>query len=208
MDEQDEQADQEDQDAATPRPSRGAKKRAVAMFEALALEVADMPLRQYAQLKVPEVLLEEVERARRTKGGSSRKRQAKFLAGFLRRHEQETQRLKAQLERLHISHHADTVLFHSIEELRDRLCVPDQAPSALDEVRAQFPDLDFERLDQLMVKAHRTGDRRYRREIFRLLREMQVIVERPGVSSLESDAGEARRHEPAGPAVLAPRRSK
>jgi ribosome-associated protein len=170
---------QEQPDDRTPRPSRGAKKRAVEMYEVLAREVADMPLRQYSQLKVPEVLLDEVAQARRTKGGSSRKRQAKFLAGFFRRHEEETRRLKAQLERLHVSHRADTVLFHSIEELRDRLCVPDQAPSALNEVRAQFPDLDFERLDQLMFKSHRTGDRRYKREIFRLLREMQVIMERP-----------------------------
>lgn len=147
------------------------------MFEALAFELTDLPRREYAQLQVPEILLEEVELARRTRGNSSRKRQAKFLARVLRRHDAAAEQLRRQLERRHLSHRSESAMFHAIEELRDRLCTPDQADGARQEVRLRFPGLDLERLDQLVLRAHRTGDRRPRREIFRLLREAQISVE-------------------------------
>jgi len=172
--------DQAEEPAA--RPSRGAKKRAVAVFEALAMELADMPLRQFSQIELPEVLREEVALARRTRGGGSRKRQAKFLAGVLRRYEEATKLVVPQLERLHVTHHTDTVLFHAVEELRDRVCDPDQQEHALHEVHALFPELDLDRLAHLGNQAHAYSDRKSKRELFRILRMAQEKADLPGSS--------------------------
>lgn len=153
------------------RPSRAQKKRVVEPYEVLAHELAEMTVNQYAQVDLPDILRDEVDLARRTKGPNSRKRQAKFLAGFLHRHADETQQVIASVQRLHLSHHSDQILFHSVEALRDRLCEPDRMESALREVQEKWPQLDLPTLQRLAEQVQIYADRRARRELFKRLRD-------------------------------------
>jgi ribosome-associated protein len=151
-------------------PSRTAKRRAAKEIEALAHEVTDLPEAEFARLTVPPALVEEVVRARATKGHGSRKRQTKFLAGVLRRHDEERAALRVELDALQRDHRYDTRAFHEIEALRDRLCDPEQLMATLDELRPLLPAAEVAGLARLARSAHDSNDRRAAREIFKRLR--------------------------------------
>jgi ribosome-associated protein len=150
---------------------RSAKKREAKAIEQMAQELADMSETELAKLSMGDELTKEVELARNTKGHSSRKRQIKHLAGFLRKNEDEREAIAASLEGQAVSQRQETLAFHHLEELRDRLCDASSFDTALTEVRSLYPVIDDKKLARLARSVHENNDKKAAREIFRRLRK-------------------------------------
>jgi len=161
----------EEQDYAGP--SRSAKKRDAKAVEELAWAVLELSPVQLEKLPVPAEILGELRKARQIKAHGARKRQAKFLAGLLRREEDVLEALRQHLEALNQGHHQDQQVFHELEALRDRLCDAGQCQAALQEVSSRYPALDQNLIARLASQAQEGKDKRAYREIFKRLRQAQ-----------------------------------
>jgi len=150
---------------------RSAKKREAKAVEQLAQELSDLPETELAKLPMNAELAAEVAQARNTKGHSSRKRQVKHLAGFLRRHDEEREAIAEALEGQAVSQRQETLAFHHLEDLRDRLCSVASFEEAIAEVRASYPMVDDGKLARLARSVHENKDKKAAREIFRQLRK-------------------------------------
>jgi ribosome-associated protein len=150
---------------------RSIKKRAAKAVEELAQRLADLSEAELAKLPKDPDLTREVELARNTRGGSSRKRQIKHLAGFLRGHDELREELETALDGQAVSQRQETLAFHHLEELRDRLCTKESFEVALAEIRTAYPQLDDGKLTRLAGSVHDHNDKRAAREIFRHLRK-------------------------------------
>lgn len=150
---------------------RSAKKREAKAIEQMAQELADMSEIEMAKLPMGDELAKEVEQARNTKGHSSRKRQVKHLAGFLRKHEDEREAVAAALEGHAITQRQETLAFHHLEDLRDKLCDASSFDAALAEIRSLYPVIDDKKLARLARSVHENNDKKAAREIFRRLRK-------------------------------------
>jgi ribosome-associated protein len=151
-------------------PSRSAKKRAAKEVETVALQLIELSDHASAKLPASAELREEIDLARQTQGHSSRKRQMKHLAGILRSHEEETEKIRAFLDGLHQVQLQEKRDFHFLEGLRDRICDGELSTAALDEAVAALPGLDRAALVRLARSVHTSGDRKASREIFRRLK--------------------------------------
>lgn len=160
--------DQEEQEWSGP--SRSAKKRSAKEVETVAVQLIELSASDWAKLPAPAELRQEIQLARQTQGHSSRKRQMKHLAGVLRRHDEETEAIRAYLDGVNQVQLQDKRDFHFLEELRDRICNIEQSGTALDEAAAAFPSLDRAALARLARSVHSNGDRKAFREIFRRLK--------------------------------------
>jgi ribosome-associated protein len=149
---------------------RSAAKRAATAIEDLAKILVDLSEAEYGRLPLEGDLRRELGVARSTGGHSSRKRQIKHFAALLRRDEETCAVLRAFVDGSQESHQQQTEAFHQLEQLRDRLCDPQQCAAALGEVRAAFPLIDAEKLAGLARSVHAGGDKKAYREIFRRLR--------------------------------------
>jgi len=152
-------------------PSKSAKKRAAKTVEGIAAQLIELPEAIWAKVPTTSELREEIEQARHTEGHSSRKRQMKYLAGLLRRDEEQTEALQSWLDGIHQAQLQEKRDFHLLETLRDRICDPEQSAAALNEAAAEFPALDCTALAKLARSVHTNGDRKAFREIFRRLRD-------------------------------------
>ncbi len=150
---------------------RSAKKREAKEVELLAQKLADIPDAELASLPKGPELAREIDQARNTKGHSSRKRQVKHLAGYLRRHEEQREAIEAALDGQAVMQRQETLAFHHLEELRDRLCSVTGFDAAITEVRTSYPHIDDRKLARLAHAVHEHGDKKAAREIFRRLRK-------------------------------------
>jgi ribosome-associated protein len=150
---------------------RSIKKRAAKEVEQLAQRLADLSDAELARLPQSPELTKEIELARNTRGHSSRKRQIKHLAGLLRGHDEQRQEIEAAIDGQAVSQRQETLAFHHLEELRDRLCATATFDEALTEVRTAYPQLDDGKLARLAGSVHDHNDKRAAREIFRILRK-------------------------------------
>ena len=152
---------------------RTAKKREAKAIEELALRLTEMTASELGKLPKSPELSKEIEVARSTKGNSSRKRQIKHLAGVLRGHEEQRLAIEAALAGQSVSQRQETLAFHHLEELRDRLCATETFEAALSEVRTTYPYLDAGKLAGLARSVHEHSDKKAAREIFRRLRKAE-----------------------------------
>jgi ribosome-associated protein len=150
---------------------RSVKKRAARAVEELARQLVELPESELLKLRLTKTLLDEVEFARETRGHSSRKRQLKYLAGLLRRDQEQYEAISAALAGRSLDQRRATLAFHELEELRDRLCVAATFDAALSDVCARYPLIDTARLTRLAGAVHEHGDKKAAREIFRSLRK-------------------------------------
>lgn len=165
--------EEEEEEVRQEGRGRSAKKREAKAVEQLAQDLSDLPESEIAKLPMEAELAKEVELARNTKGHSSRKRQIKHLAGFLRRHEDEREAVATALEGHSVNQRQETLAFHHLEELRDRLCSATSFDEAIAEVRNTFPFVDDGKLSRLARSVHENSDKRAAREIFRRLRKAE-----------------------------------
>jgi ribosome-associated protein len=153
------------------QPSRSARKRAAKSVEETARQLVELPESEVRKLPAADDLMIEIRQTRSTRGLAARQRQVKFLAGMLRKREDDLARLRDFLDGVDQIQQQERQLFHSLEVLRDRLCNPDSFHQALQDAGQAFPGLDHAELSSLAIKMHATGDRRFSREIFQLLRQ-------------------------------------
>ena len=150
---------------------RSAKKREAKAIEELAQRLTEITASELDKLPKSPELSTEIELARSTKGNSSRKRQIKHLAGMLRGHEEQRLAIEAALDGQSVSQRQETLAFHHLEELRDRICATETCEAALTEVRTTYPHLDAGKLARLAGSVHEHSDKKAAREIFRRLRK-------------------------------------
>lgn len=150
---------------------RSARKREAKAVEQLAQRLADLPEAEVGRLELSEELSGELRLARTTQGHSSRKRQIKHLAGFLRRHEELREPLETALDGFSLAQQRETRAFHHLEQLRDQLCQVDSFQATLDKVMKRYPQIDANKLAGLANSVHAHNDKRAYREIFRRLRK-------------------------------------
>ncbi|MDH3807879.1 MAG: DUF615 domain-containing protein [Desulfuromonadales bacterium] len=154
---------------------RSAKKREAKAIEELAQRLTEITASELGKLPKSPELSTEIELARSTKGNSSRKRQIKHLAGVLRDHEEQRVAIEAALDGQSVMQRQESLAFHHLEELRDRLCAVDTFSAALTEVRTLYPQLDDGKLARLAGSVHEHNDKKAAREIFRRLRKAEEI---------------------------------
>lgn len=152
---------------------RSAKKREAKTIEQLAQRLVALSGAELAKLPQDQELTTEIELARNTRGHSSRKRQIKHLAGFLRRHDEQREELEAALDGQAVSQRQESLAFHHLEDLRDRLCGTQTFEAALAEVRTTYPHLDDRKLARLAGSVQEHSDKKAAREIFRRLRKAE-----------------------------------
>lgn len=150
---------------------RSAQKREARAVEELAWRLAELPAAEFARLPRFAELEKELNLARSIEGHGSRKRQIKHLAGVLRRHDEQREQLVAALDGQALELRRETLAFHHLEALRDRLCDPQSFAAAMNEVRAAYPLIDHAKLARLASSVHEHADKRAAREIFRRLRQ-------------------------------------
>lgn len=168
---------------------RSAKKRAAKAVEQLAQKLTDLPEAELASLPRGPELTRELELARSTSGHSSRKRQVKHLAGFLRRHDEQREAIEAALEGQTVSRRRETLVFQHLEDLRDRLCTPEDFDAAMADIRSSYPLIDDRKLARLASSVHEHGDKKAAREIFRHLRKAGEAQKEQGLSPAERITG-------------------
>ncbi len=167
----------EEEEIRSEGRGRSAKKREAKAIEELAQRLAEISDSELGKLpKTPE-LSKEIELARNTRGHSSRKRQIKHLAAILRGHEEQRLALETALDGQAVVQRRETLDFHHLEALRDRLCAKATCEAALGEVRALYPHLDDSKLARLASSVHEHNDKKAAREIFRRLRNATEATE-------------------------------
>ena len=154
---------------------RTAKKREAKTIEELAHRLTEITASELGKLPKSPEMSKEIELARSTKGKSSRKRQIKHLAAVLRGNEEQRLEIEAALDGQSVLQRQESLAFHHLEELRDRLCVADTFEAALTEVRTLYPQLDDGKLTRLAGSVHEHNDKKAAREIFRRLRKAEEI---------------------------------
>ena len=150
------------------RPNKSALKRAALAIEKLAARLVELSPAQLDRLQLPEDIGQGVRLAARIVNGNARSRQIKYLAAQLRNDEGLVERLKAFFEGEEQRDGASIRRFHTLENLRDRLCASDTCAQALEELRDAFSKRDLETIARL-ARSAQEGDRRAAREIFRRL---------------------------------------
>ncbi len=156
---------------------RSIKKRAAKAVEQLAQRLADLSDAELTKLPKDPDLAKEIELARNTRGGSSRKRQIKHLAGILRGNDEQREAIEVALDGQAVNQRKESLAFHHLEDLRDRLCVATTFEAALAEVRTTYPHLDVSKLTRLAGSVHDFSDKKAAREIFRRLRKAEEALE-------------------------------
>ncbi len=170
----------QDDDFIREGRGRSAKKRAAKAVEGLAMQLVELPESQLADLPLDADLRRELEQARATRGHGARKRQIKHFAGLLRRQQDQQTALAEAVANLSMEQYRQTLDFHHLEKLRDRLCAKDTFEQALTDALAQYPSLDAKRITGLARAVHATADKKSAREIFRQLREAEELTGQEG----------------------------
>lgn len=151
--------------------SRTKKKQQAKEIESLAVQLTELPEKQYRQIAMSDQLRIEVELARSTRGRGSHKRQIKHLAGLLRKQDDELLRLQEQLQGLDQVSRSEKREFHQLEKLRDRLCEHATFEDAFNEMLNLYPQIDRKTISRLARSVHQHADKRAFREIFKRLRD-------------------------------------
>ncbi len=151
--------------------SRTRKKQQALAITRLAEQLCGLSDSHFTGLRLPPEIMDEARTVRNTSGRGSAKRQMKYLAGLLRETPETVDSLKRQLADIDQVEGRDKKAFHQLEDLRDRLCDPQQFDQACAEVRQLLPHLDMKVITRLAGSVHEHGDKRAYRDIFRRLRE-------------------------------------
>lgn len=162
------------------RPSKSELKRESERLQKLAEKLLALSDAQLARLPLSERLLAAVEEARRIKPNSEALRRHKQYMGKIIRDEEDTATIEAQVTAFESAQQLNTRAFHELEALRDQLISGDN--SQIGEVIARYPQVDTQKLRQLVRNAKKEADhnlahpdkadKTQSRKLFRYLREL------------------------------------
>ncbi len=154
--------------------SRTRKKQQAQQVAGLAGQLCELSDNRFGRIALPAEIIAEAQTVRQTGGRGSHKRQLKYLAGLLREDPDAVDSLRLQLEGMDQVDRSDKKQFHSLEQMRDRLCDPQQFDQAFSELQDLAPHLDIKTIRRLAQSVHQHGDKRAYREIFKRLRDEMV----------------------------------
>ncbi|MBN6149617.1 ribosome-associated protein [Xanthomonas sp. AmX2] len=175
--------------------SRSQQRREALEILTLGEKLVALTPAQLAKLPVPESLVPHIAEAKRITSHIAHKRQLAFLAKQMRREDDET--LDAIREAMDVNSDGarrEVAAMHRVEGWRERLLADGDA--ALSELLAEYPDVDRQRLRQLIrnAKEERLKNKppHAYRELFRELRELVLEGAGPGArdSGLEDADGD------------------
>ncbi len=154
------------------RPNKSQLKREAQFLLALAKTLTELRDEQYADLALPESVLEALSDLREMRQFGAKKRQLKLIAKLLRDVDMsKAQQVIAQLDRTHAETNA---AFHHIEQWRARLLAGDAA--VLTTFIQQYPDVDMQYLRRLVanakVEARQRKPPKSSRLLFKLLKAL------------------------------------
>ena len=158
-------------EAETPK-SRTQKKKADRALQHLGEALLTLSAEQLKAIDMPDELARAVQSGRQMKAHGARRRQLQYIGALMRNIDPAP--IRNALERIRGGEVHKALAFKRLEAWRDALKEGDL--EMLEEVLAQCPDADRQRLSQLMRNARRDGDARQTtkasRLLFRYLREI------------------------------------
>jgi len=152
--------------------SRTQKKREAEAAQKLGERLILLNEKQLKELNLDESLLDAVHLAREIKAHGGKKRQLQYI-GKLMRHT-DIEPIEEYFEQLDSRHNIETAKFKSLENLRDKLV--EQGVSMIDEVGKEFPNVDHQKLRQLVRNAANKKNEKLalksKRAFFQYLKEL------------------------------------
>lgn len=156
------------------RPNRTLQKKERDACKAAVLRMMGMGDSLFQSLDIPEELREAVQDAKRFKT-AARKRQIRYTTTMLLRMETADE-INTQIDRLQRPAQQEVEAFHELEQWRDQLLAGDN--DVLNTLIAEFPDLDVQRLRQLVRNANKEAKAnkspKSARQLFQYLKELQT----------------------------------
>lgn len=154
------------------RKSKSQVKREMHAIEKLGERLMKLPQQQVQALNLPATLAEAIEFSRTITSHGARKRQLKYIGVLMR--EIDPEPILAALGELDGDNRAQAEHFQEIERLRDDLLA--DSPSAMEEIVERFPQVDRQRLMQLVRNARKEKEAgrppKSYRALFAYLREL------------------------------------
>ena len=151
--------------------SKSQLKRESHALTDLGKELVELAQSELKKIPLDERLLEAIALAHRIKERGGRKRQLQYIGKLLRTADVEP--ILAAMEGLKLEHAKDNARQHRLEQWRDRLL--EEGDAALNELLAQHPDADRQRLRQLLRNAQKEQSQnkppKSARELFKYLRD-------------------------------------
>ena len=151
--------------------SKTQRKKAVHLLQALGEELVELNDDQLAAIELPEALRDAVMAARRITKFEAKRRQLQYIGKIMRRVEVEP--IRAALDALLAGSRRQIAAHKRIEAWRERLLA---GPGALDELLAEYPGADAQRLRTLVHGARRERDAdsppRSYRELYQTIRAL------------------------------------
>jgi len=131
-------------------PSKSQLKRDSHHLVDVGEEILKLKAEEIHALDLPAALEEAISTALKIKSRSGLKRQRQYIGKLLRSIDSE--HIELQLKRIQHRHDTNTAQFKRLEKWRDRLIENDK--ETLNEVISHFPDIDRQRINQLIRAAH------------------------------------------------------
>jgi len=152
--------------------SKSQKKREATALQDLGERLITLSDKQLKEIDMPESLNDAVLLARNIKARSGRKRQLQYIGKIMRNIDVEP--IETFFAKLDNKHHDANKIFHQLERWRDRILA--EGNDVLTEVKEQFPEVDMQRMRQLVRNANNSKNEktstRAKREIFQYLKEL------------------------------------
>jgi len=159
------------EDEGSTRPNKTQLKReADALFE-LGKRLAELDSSTLRGLDLPNELFNAIEAGKKIESHVAHKRQFKLVGKLLR--SIDTTALQETIEKRDLQHQKGVSEFHHIEKWRDRLVAN---PASVSELLSEHPEIDRQRLNQLVRSAAKELQMgkppKSARQLFKFLREM------------------------------------
>jgi ribosome-associated protein len=148
--------------------SRTQKKREAKSVEMLAKALSDLSRHEVEHIPVDPEIREEIFKVQSMSSHGARRRQIKLLSKRLRR--MDLSSILQFMEENKGMAIAENQSLQKLERFRNLIVEEEEDHSALDEAAQLFPDLDIGVVASLAQHYRFTGNRRYFREIFKMLK--------------------------------------
>ncbi|MDX1590029.1 MAG: ribosome biogenesis factor YjgA [Oleiphilaceae bacterium] len=151
-------------------PSKTQLKREMQALQEMGEQLAELKPEQRSQLPISDSLAAALEEHGRLRHREARRRHLQFIGKLIR--EEDTERLRRQLEGFASGSDEDTRRLHLAERWREQL-LADPGNEALTAFMADFPGSDVQHLRNLLRNARRATDKPQgaMRKLYRYLRE-------------------------------------
>ena len=151
--------------------SKSEMKRDMEELQKLGEELTELTPNSLAKIPLDEDMLDAIQKAKQFKN-EARRRQLQYIGKMMRQIDIEP--IQAGLDKLRNKHSQVTVMMHKLEQRRDRLIT--QGDSALNDLVAEYPDVDRQRIRQLVRQATKEKEQnkpsKAYREIFQILKDL------------------------------------